>query len=136
MISDDYAGYLMASHILAPGVPQTVHQLFSEEGLYKLNRQEIPAALQGKTYAELTKKFQSDQSGIPIGLGREDEGMDISNILSDDYSYLDQFIRRKFEEAGRELSEENRINVRINPIPETTLDSKDFLILISKGDNL
>lgn len=59
-----------------------------------------------------------------------------SNILSDDYSYLDQFIRRKFEEAGRGLSEEKRINIRINPVSETIIDSKDFLILISKGDNL
>jgi voltage-gated potassium channel len=136
LISDDYAGYLMASHILTPGVPQTIHQLFSEDGLYKLSRQEIPSTLQGKTYGELTEIIRSKQGDIPLGLGSEHEGMDISNILSDDYSYLDQFIRRKFEEAGRGLSEENRINVRINPVPETILDSSDFLILISKGDNL
>jgi len=135
LISDDYAGYLMASHILSPGVPQTVHQLLSEDGLYKLSRKEISATFFGKTYGELSEAMRSDQSGIPLGLGREHEGMDISNILSDDYSYLDQFIRRKFEEAGRGLSEENRINIRINPLPDTTLDSKDFLILISKGDN-
>jgi hypothetical protein len=61
--------------------------------------------------------------------------MNISDILSDDYSYLDQFIRRKFEEAGRGLTEENRINVQINPLSETIIDSKDFLILISKGDS-
>jgi voltage-gated potassium channel len=136
LISDDYAGYLMASHILSPGVPQTVHQLLSEDSLYRLDRQDISASFHGKSYAELTEKIYSDQSGIPLGLGRELEGMDISDILSDDYSYLDQFIRRKFEEAGRGLSEENRINIRINPLPETTIDSKDFLILISKGDNL
>jgi voltage-gated potassium channel len=136
LISDDYAGYLMASHILTPGVPQAVHQLLSEDGLYKLSRKEIPTAFYGKTYAELTDEIRSDQSGIALGLGREQEGMDISNILSDDYSYLDQFIRRKFEEAGRGLSEENRINIQINPLPETILDSKDFLLLISKGDTL
>ena len=135
LISDDYAGYLMASHILSPGIPQIVHQLFSEDGLYELSRQEIPSALHGKTYGELTDKLKSDQGVIPLGLGSEQKGMDISDILSDDYSYLDQFIRRKFEEAGRGLTEENRINVRINPSPDTTLDPKDFLILICKGDN-
>ncbi len=135
LISDDYAGYLMASHILAPGVPQTVHQLLSEDSLYQLSRQEIPANLLGKTYRELTEKIKSEQLGIPLGLGREDEGMNINDILSDDYSYLDQFIRRKFEEAGRGLHEENRINIRFDPQPETILESKDFLILLSKGDN-
>ena len=136
LISDAYAGYLMASHIISPGVPQTVHQLCSEDSIYKFARQEIPTSLHGKTFGELAEKIRLEQNGIPLGLGREHEGMDISSILSDDYSYLDQFIRRKFEEAGRGLSEENRINIRINPDSETIIDSKDFLILISKGDNL
>jgi len=136
LISDAYAGYLMASHIVSPGIPQTVHQLISEDGVYKLTRQEIPAVFHGKTYSELSEKIRTEQNCIPLGLGREHEGMDISNILSDDYSYLDQFIRRKFEEAGRGLSEENRINISINPAGETIIDSKDFLILISKGKNL
>jgi voltage-gated potassium channel len=136
LISDAYAGYLMASHIVSPGIPQTVHQLISEDSAYKLTRQEIPLTFHGKTYAEFSEKIRVEQNGIPLGLGREHEGMDISNILSDDYSYLDQFIRRKFEEAGRGLSEENRINIRINPGPETIIDSKDFLILISKEESL
>jgi hypothetical protein len=116
--------------------PRTVHQLCSEDSIYKFARQEIPTSLHGKTFGELAEKIRLEQNGIPLGLGREHEGMDISNILSDDYSYLDQFIRRKFEEAGRGLSEEKRINIRINPLSETIIDSKDFLILISKGDNL
>ena len=134
LISDDYAGYLMTAHILSPGVPQTVHQLCSEESMFKLKRQEIAATFHGKTYGELAETIREKQNALPLGLGREQEGMNISNILSDDYSYLDQFIRRKFEEAGRGLSEENRINIRINPSSETPIDSKDFLIVISKGE--
>jgi voltage-gated potassium channel len=135
LISDAYAGYLMASHIVSPGVPQTVHQLISEDSVYKLTRQEIPVSFHDKTYGELAEYVRVKQSGIPVGLGNEREGMDISNILSDDYSYLDQFIRRKFEEAGRGLSEGNRIDIRINPLPETMIVPKDFLILIRKGEN-
>ncbi|NOQ97242.1 MAG: hypothetical protein GQ561_03680 [Calditrichae bacterium] len=135
LVSDAYAGYLMASHILTPGIPQTVHQLFSEEGAYNLTRQEIPASFDGKTYGELIRDIKSDRNVLPLGLGRADEGMDISKLLSDDYSYLDQFIRRKFEEAGRGLSEQNKIKVRLNPATDTPIDSKDFLIVISKGEN-
>jgi voltage-gated potassium channel len=133
LLSDAYAGYLMASHILAPGVPQAVHQLFSDEETTHLTRQEIPASFIGKTYAELAEQIHA-QNAIPIGVGRELEGMDIHNILSDDYSYLDEFIKRKFEQAGRGLREENRINIRINPPADTLLDKSDFLIVISQGD--
>jgi len=136
LISDDYAGYLMASHIISPGVPQTVHQLISEDSTYKLTRQEISTSFHDKTYGELSEYIRAKQNCIPLGLGSEHEGMDIRNILSDDYSYLDQFIRRKFEEAGRGLNEGNRIEIRINPLPETLINPKDFLIVISKGENL
>jgi len=135
LVSDAYAGYLMASHILSPGIPQTVDQLFSEDGAYNLTRQAIPAAFEGKSYGELVSDLKTDQTILPLGLGREDEGMSITKLLSDDYSYLDQFIRRKFEEAGRGLGEEDRINIRINPDADTPIDSKDFLIAISKGGN-
>ncbi len=135
LVSDAYAGYLMAAHILSPGIPQTVDQLFSEDGAYNLTRQDIPDTYEGKSYNELISDLKSDPKILPLGLGREDEGMNISNLLSDDYSYLDQFIRRKFEEAGRGLTEENRINVRLNPAADTMIDSKDFLIVISKGGN-
>ena len=135
MVSDAYAGYLMAAHILSPGIPQTVDQLFSEDGLYNLTRQDIPVSFEGKSYGDLVTYLKSEPNILPLGLGREDEGMSIRNLLSDDYSYLDQFIRRKFEEAGRGLTEENRINVRLNPAVNTPIDSKDFLIVISKGGN-
>jgi voltage-gated potassium channel len=133
LVSDAYAGYLMAAHILSPGIPQTVEKLFSEDGIYNLSRREIPDTFEGKSYGELVEDLKSDQNILPIGLGREDEGMDISKLLSDDYSYLDQFIRRKFEEAGRGLREEDRINIRLNPEDDAIIDPKDFLIVISKG---
>jgi len=31
LLSDAYAGYIMASHILSPGIPQTIEELFSED---------------------------------------------------------------------------------------------------------
>jgi len=102
LISDAYAGYLLASHIVSPGVPQTFHQLVSEDSAHKLTRQEIPSAFHGKPYAELAEKIRLEEKGIPLGLGREHEGMDI----------------------------------RINPLSETTINSNDFLILISKEESL
>jgi voltage-gated potassium channel len=135
LISDAYAGYLLASHILSPGIPQTIDQLFSEDSTFSFARKSIPASLNGKSYTEVIEALCPREQMIVLGVGREDEGMDISNLLSDDYSYLDQFIRRKFEEAGRGLTEQNRIHIRFNPPPDTLVSEKDFLIVISRGEN-
>jgi voltage-gated potassium channel len=134
LISDEYTGYLLATHILAPGVPQLVDQLFTEESAVNLSRTEIPSAYIGKQYGELVDFIQSKQNILCLGLGREQEVMSISHVLSDDYSFIDQFIMKKFEEAGRGLMDKSRINVRINPARESVIEEHDFLLTISHGD--
>ena len=135
LISDAYTGYLLAAHILTPGIPQTIDKLLLEDGTYQFNRKEVPTGYIGKTYGSLREEMQKEQNEVFIGLGREEEGVNISDILSDDYSFLDQFIKRKFEEAGRGIHNEQEINVEINPPADTILTEKDFLILISNGEN-
>ena len=134
LLSDAYTGYLLAAHILTPGVPQVIDHLISEDNGYRIDRAEIPNTFLGKTYRELRQKIEQEKNAITIGIGQEQEGIHLSDILSDDYSYLDKFIMRKFEQAGRGISEEGKINVQINPPADTILGEKDFLILISQGD--
>jgi len=134
LISDAYSGYLLAAHVLSPGIPQTVDRLFSDEEDYKFNRLQIPYQYHGKTYGELRNDLQNKENIICIGLGREREGMDMSGLLSDDYSFIDQFIKRKFEEAGRGFKNEKKINIRINPAHDSIIEPPDFLIVISTGD--
>ena len=131
LISDAYSGYLLAAHVLSPGIPQTVDQLFSDEGNFSFKRTDIPAQFVGKSYGELRDSIKNEKNNILIGLGNEMEGVNLSNILSDDYSFLDQFIKKKFEQAGRGFSNEKKVNVRINPPEDTVLNKKDFIILIS-----
>ncbi len=133
LISDSYSGYLLAAHVLTPGIPETVDLLFSEGSAFKFQRREIPAHLHGRNYLELRQEIEKNQT-ICIGIGREQEGVNLADLLSDDYSFLDQFIKRKFEQAGRGISDKNRINVKINPPADTIIDEKDFLIVICNGE--
>jgi voltage-gated potassium channel len=134
LISDSYSGYLMAAHVLAPGVPQTIELLFSENAPFLFQRLDIPDDFIDRTYGELKQEVENNKETICIGLGREQERVQISAILSDDYSSLDQFIKRKFEEAGRAIGEEKKTNIRINPSVNTILTAKDFLIVITRGE--
>ena len=134
LLSDAYSGYLLAAHVLTPGVPQVIDQLISEDSPYRIDRADIPGMFLGKTYKEIREKIEKDKNAITLGIGTEQEGIHLSNILSDDYSYLDKYIMKKFEQAGRGISEERKINIQINPPADTILGEKDFLILISQGD--
>jgi voltage-gated potassium channel len=132
LVSDSYTGYLLSSHILNPGIPQTVETLFSEDAPQRIRRYDLSENEMSEPYGKVKEKIEADLDAICIGFGRETEGVNIAHILSDDYSYLDQFIKRKFEQAGRGFSEKSRINVRLNPPHDTILEDRDFLIIISK----
>jgi len=130
LVSDSYTGYLLASHILSPGVPQAVDLLFSDDVPIKFQRFELPVQEVGKTYKIVKDKVEAAHDFICIGFGRETEAVNLADILSDDYSYLDQFIKTKFEQAGRGFREKSKINVMINPDADTVLEDTDFLIVI------
>ncbi len=133
LISDAYTGFLLAAHVLEPGIPQTIDQMFSEESPYKLTRTDSDLGTSGKTIGEIRKKFIEEDGSLVLGIGRETEGVNVIDILSDDYSYLDQFIKRKFEEAGRGLDSENSVKINLNPDESTVLEEKDFIILLKGG---
>lgn len=130
ILTDAYAGFLMAAHVCSPGIPQAVELLFSEESPYQLDREKLPASLEGKHYNEIRDYFQNEKNSIVLGIGKETEGVKVTDLLSEDYSYLDEFIRRKFEEAGRGFSDESRISIVLNPQDTTQVQKNDFLILL------
>jgi len=132
LVSDSYSGYLLATHVLAPGIPETVEQLFSENAAFQFRRLAVPVHLRGRKYEEAINEIGKNQT-ICIGIGREREGVNLTNLLSDDYSFLDQFIKRKFEQAGRGITDKSHISVNINPSPDTIIGEQDFIIVISNG---
>jgi len=136
LVSDAYTGYIMAAHILSPGIPQTIDEIFSEESEHNLIREEINQSFVGKTFAEVREHYLNEKNSIPLGIGHEKEQMHVIDILSEDYSYLDDFIKRKFEQAGRGLTNEPGMKIKINPAADTVLQDKDFIILLKSESDL
>ena len=136
LTSDAYTGYILAAHILSPGIPQTIDQLFSEDSKHKLIRENVNQSYVGKTFAELREKYLNENESIPLGIGHETEGMHIIDILSEDYSYLDDFIKRKFEQSGRGLTNEPGMKIKLNPAPDTILEERDFIILLKTESDI
>ncbi len=129
IVSDDFGAYMVASHVVDPGVPQTMESLMDAHRPGMLRRVSIPDEFAGKTYNELFDHFRT-KGWILISVFSEDEQIGIGEILSSDSSALDAFIERKLKEAGHSLGEENKTAVVINPKVEYIIKDNEKAIVI------
>lgn len=135
IVSDAYTGFLLANYVSAPGVPQLIEQIFSANASNKIIRRQIPGELAGHKYSELSAYYSDRHKGILIGLGQITEPFNLTEILSDDYSYLDSYIMQKFKEAGRGMDGDEQIKIMVNPSPDLELKRSDFYLSIESSQH-
>jgi len=126
-VSDEFSGFLLVAHVLFPGLPQIVNEILSYEGTHVLRRLEIPAEFKGKPFKQLSEYFKHKNNQTVIALINEKESVKISDILVGDYSFLDEFIERKFREAGRGILGEEQVSLRINPDNEYIVKDEKYV---------
>lgn len=131
VISDKYSGFLLAMHVTNPGVPRVVDELLSFSYGNEIVRMDIPDEFVGKTFADLCGYFSDKKHAILIGVTRESKGMALNDLLSDDASYLDQFIRKKLQESGKKFAEEERLSIDINPERDYIIEKNNVAIVIA-----
>ncbi len=131
LVADDFYGFLLAANTMDTGVPQMIKEMLSIEGENQLGSMSVPPEFIGKKFSDLAGHF-CGKGSILIGLSREENPLESADILSADTSALDEFIRRKFEEAGMEAADQARINARLNPPGDTTIDKRDRAIIIER----
>ena len=95
---------------------------------------EIPARFVGKPVAEFAAYLKEKSQALLIALLRERKGLALDDILTDDYSAIDQFIKRKFEEADRDvLGRKERIHVTLNPTDDVLLTPEHSAVVIARN---
>ncbi len=70
-----------------------------------------------------------EQKNIPLGIVKGKAKLQISDVLSAGSEAIDTFIRRKFAEAGLNISQRR---IMINPAGDTPLEKGDYIIYITK----
>lgn len=130
VLSDDFGAFMLASHVMDPGVPQTVKKLMDSRSSSRFKRIDIPADYIGKSYQSLFSHLREESGTILVGLFSEEENLGLGAILSSDSSSLDAFIERKLKEGGISLQEESKINVIINPRQEYLIKKNERAIVI------
>lgn len=115
IVNDTYESFMAATHVLEPGVPQAVNQLLDLHSAHRFKSMAIPDSYIGKTFSDITTYFKENQNSLCIGLFIENENVGFGDFLSSESDALDAFIERKLKEAGHSLSEENKVDVFLNP---------------------
>ena len=115
VISDDFGAYMIASHVMNPGIPQTVNRLLDNVSKNRFKRVDIPSEFIGKPFDNLFNHFRKKNNSILVGVFSEEENLGIGEVLSADTSALDAFIERKLKEGGISLMEASKISLEINP---------------------
>jgi voltage-gated potassium channel len=129
LVADEMTGYLLASRATKSGLPQAAREMFTAESPQRLSVTHIPQELVGKTFADAADHF-FHKGAILIGLTREETPLESTDILTSNTSALDDFIRRKFQEAGLGAAEKTLTRARINPARDTAIDARDEALLI------
>jgi voltage-gated potassium channel len=102
IISDEFSGLLLMAHVLYPGISQAVITILRYDSDSIMNRLAIPHEYRGRSFKELSDHVKEKGNHIAIALVNTDASQTISDILVDDQSFLDNYIKRKFKEAGRD----------------------------------
>ncbi len=130
VISDDFGAYMLASHVVDPGIPQILNRLLDNVSENRFKRIDIPSEFVGQSFNNLFDHFRNKNGSLLIGVYSEEENLGIGEVLSADSSALDAFIERKLKEGGVSLQEESKISTVINPEKNYIIKDGERAIII------
>ena len=94
---------------------------------------QIPKDIVGKTFNDAVVDFLQRDGSILVGVITEKKTFDMEEMLSSESNAIDEFIRRKFSEAGRNLEVESkgRVSVHINPGKDYRITEYDYAVILT-----
>lgn len=132
IVRGEHVGSLLASAINSPGLPRVFSSILSLSNKNNLRRTMIPRNFVGKTFEDLSKFYKENQHAILIGLLKEKKAMRLEDLLSDDTSVIDTFIKEKFRESKKDIFfESEEAMVVINPDDEYIIEMDDRAVILS-----
>ncbi len=130
VLRGEHIGSLLAGAAASPGIPRVISSLLSPEEENKLWKVQVPDRFVGKPVSEYAAYLRERSQAVLIAVLTEKKGLAIDDILTDDYSAIDQFIKRKFEEA--EIGKKDRILVTLNPSDDFKLSADHSAVVIGR----
>ena len=131
LIRGQYDSSLLAGAISSPALFRIYTTLLmgDGQGLWDV---EIPSRFHGRPLGELSAYFQEQNQGILIGIYTEGRSLSLEDLLSEEPSAIDDFIRRKFAETKMtHLLGRTKVDCQINPPATMILGPHQFAVVIA-----
>jgi voltage-gated potassium channel len=132
IVRGEHLGSLLADAIISPGLPRVFSSIMSLGGKDKLWITDIPKNYVGRTFKELSGYYREKQA-IIIGVMRDKQDVKLEDLLSDNTSIIDSFIREKLKEAKKSFYvEKNDTSSVINPDDNYKILPEDNAVVLAK----
>jgi len=133
IVRGESAGALLATGAVSPGLADSVKSLVNNQDPNKLWRVPVPSRFADKTFGELLPYFRDKFQALLVGVVREKESIKLEDILSGDSTFIDDFIKKKFEESGKDFfGDKKDVSVIVNPPDDYLLGPNDWVIAIAR----
>jgi len=125
---------ILASAAAATGLSTVMKLLLNVEEGNKLWRVRLPDRFVGRTVGDLNTFFRDKFSAILMAIVTETSAIRLEDIMSQDATAIDDFIKRKFEESGKDFfsSGKGRVSVQINPPFDYVLTKNDAAVVLGR----
>jgi voltage-gated potassium channel len=133
IVSGEYSGFILAACTLSPGLDLAIRELMTVEVENDLMVNPIPEGVRGKTFKDLHTWFR-DRKALLVGVIVEEKVLNLEDVLVDDFSAIDQFIRSTFTAAGKDMIAhgKGKTEVVLNPPDDRVIGPNDAAIIISQ----
>ncbi len=132
IVDGEFSGFLISNAATSPGIHQLVQSLLSYKSGSTVVKHSIPKSYVGKKFSELYAFFMEKKKALLMGVITEKVDMSLDDVLSNDYTAIDSFIRRKFAEAKEnKLADKNELNIKLNPGNNYVIDENDMAFIIT-----
>ncbi|MCE5250127.1 NAD-binding protein [bacterium] len=133
VLSGEFNGFLLSSSVTAPGITQALREIMRIREGSDLRRIPMPRELIGIKFRDAVIQFLDRDGSILLGVVTEKKTFNMEEMLTGDKSTIDDFIRRKFDEAGRslEIESKGRVSVHMNPGMDYCITEDDFAIILT-----
>ncbi|MGA9754722.1 MAG: potassium channel family protein [Desulfobaccales bacterium] len=131
LIRGQYDSSLLAGAIASPALFRVYTSLLMGEG-QTLWEVAVPSQFFGRPLGEFAAYLQEQHQGILIGLYTEGRTLSLEDLLSEEPSAIDDFIRRKFAETKMtHLLGRTKVDYQINPPHTQTLGPQQHAVVIA-----
>ncbi|MCL4504304.1 MAG: potassium channel family protein [Deltaproteobacteria bacterium] len=131
LIRGQYDSSLLAGAIASPGIYRVLTTLLVAEG-QNLWDVEIPGGFHGRSLSEFAAYLREQHQSILIAIYTEARALSLGDLLGEEPSAINDFIRRKFAETKMtHLLGRTKVDYQINPPGNTILGPRQFAVVIA-----